>query len=187
MNRLDKNLLIYLPTSVIPIAGSTIYSIISINKIRDFVEALPYIFLGLPASLLTSAILTLEYFKQFIYVVLLIVVLAPFISSFAISRTYENVEVIPNEYYIEITLKVPISYSQFSDPNALFEKIFNKALKKMKNPYYYYKLRSLGNCSNLKVEVHEDRIVLRKRCGDTIVEINLSNKDEAYMKVSISY
>ncbi len=187
MNRLDRNLLIYLPISALPIAGSTIYSVISINKIRDFIESLPYVFLGIPLSLLTSAVVTFEYFKQLFYIVILIVTVAPFIASFAVSRTYENVEVVPNEYYIEITLKVPISYSQFSDPNALFDKVFNKALKKMKNPYYYYKLRSLGSCSNLRVEVHEDRIVLRKRCGDTIVEINLTNKDEAYMKVSISY
>ncbi|BDC19599.1 hypothetical protein [Acidianus sp. HS-5] len=187
MNRLDKNLLIYLPVSAVPIAGSTIYSVISINKLRDFIESLPYVFLGIPVSLLTSAAITFEYFKQLFYISFIVVIITPLIASFVISRTYENVEVVPNEYYIEITLKVPISYSQFSDPNVLFDKVFNKALKKMKNPYYYYKLRSLGSCSNLRVEVHEDRIVLRKRCGDTIVEINLTNKDEAYMKVSISY
>ncbi|EZQ04865.1 MULTISPECIES: hypothetical protein [Acidianus] len=185
--RLDKRELYFLPISAIPFAGGVVYPIVVVRRLRDFVETLVYVSMAIPLFTASDVLLSLFYFRSLIYVLIGYSIAAPIVSSYALYRLYENVNVSVNEYYIEVNLKIPINNAELYDMNALFEKVFNKALKKLKNPYYYYKLKALSNCSNLKVTLSENKITLRKRCGDIVVEVNISNNTEAQMKVSISY
>lgn len=110
----------------------------------------------------------------------------PFVISYLNNRRYENIKIDVNEYYIEIKFEVPMKKLTFDNPSILFEYVFDKALKKIKPPYLF-KLRSLDNCGNLKVVPKENSIILRKRCGDTVVEIIVTNNKKADLKVTMTY
>jgi len=187
MKSLERSNILIVLTSVIPLIGGPITGYLLGRKIRDFEDSLVYLFMGFPMFVLSSSILSFIYFRNYLYLVLIYAAISPFLVTYIISRKYQNMQINVNEYYIEIKLEVPIDLEENTDPNIIFEKIFNKALKKMKNPYYYYKLKSLNSCSNLKVSLSENKMILRRRCGDIIIEIELTNNNVADMKVSISY
>ncbi|MEM3949646.1 hypothetical protein, partial [Saccharolobus sp.] len=101
--------------------------------------------------------------------------------------TRNNISVNYSEDYIEIKFKIPINMTSH-DPHELFNYVFNKALNKIRNPYYHYKLSAVANCSGLKVSYqNEDKLVIRRKCGDIDIRIVISSKKIADMVIDISY
>ncbi|MBB5252309.1 hypothetical protein [Sulfurisphaera ohwakuensis] len=178
--------LLYSAIAIIPIGGSSISSYLLSDYLRDFSETLRYLPLVWGLSSLSSILVAFYYFKQFLFEILAIVIAAPLLISYLNYKKYENIKIEVNEYYLEIKFEVPMKRLSFDNPSALFEYVFEKALKKIKPPYLF-KLRNLDNCGNLKVIPRENSIILRKRCGDTVVEIIISNNDKADLKVTMPY
>jgi len=184
--RRDIKPLLFSAISIIPFAGSSISSYILSDYLKDFFESIRYLPLMIGLSSLSSLILAYYYLRQWMIEIIAIVVIAPLLISYLNSRRYENIKIDVNEYYIEIKFEVPMKKFSFDNPSTLFEYVFDKALKKIKPPYLF-KLRNLDNCGNLKVIPKESSIVLRKRCGDTVVEIIIANNDKANLKVTMTY
>ncbi|AWR97539.1 hypothetical protein DFR86_08225 [Acidianus sulfidivorans JP7] len=197
--KLNKKLLVYASFSIIPIAGGIASSAIITKNTKDFFESLPYLLISTPIFIASTTLPIFLYFRNFLYMYIAIVYSAfiPFIVSFGVSKAYENYTVEINDHYelglddhyIEVTLNIPVSYApsslleedQILDPNSLFKKLFNRALKtKLRRSPYYPKLRfiELEKCSSLKMSILQDKIILKKKCGDVIIEIILnSNKN----------
>ncbi|WP_369610048.1 hypothetical protein [Sulfurisphaera javensis] len=182
----DLRPLLFSSIAIVPIGGSTISSYILSDYLRDFFETLRYLPLIWGLSTLSSFLVAYYYFRQWMFEILAVVIVAPILVSFINSKRFENIKIDVNEYYIEIKFEVPMKRLSFDNPSTLFEYVFDKALKKIKPPYLF-KLRSLDNCGNLKVVPRENSIILRKRCGDTVVEIIISNNDKADLKVTMTY
>lgn len=185
--------------SLIPAVGGIVNSAIVTRYTKDFIDSLPYV--GVYTAVFTAAntLSVFLYFKNNLYVAfaLLYSLVIPFLTSYLISRRYSNYiveitdhyELSPNDRYIEVILKMPVSYAssypnlendQVVDLNSLFKKVFSRALKsKLRKSPYYPKLRfiELDKCSSLKVSLSEHKMILRKRCRDVIIEIVLNNKN----------
>ncbi|EWG08092.1 MAG: hypothetical protein ASUL_00520 [Candidatus Aramenus sulfurataquae] len=187
MQELEKGSILTSLTSAVPMVGGPITGFLLGRKLRDFEESLPYLFISLPLFVISSSLVSFFFIRSYLYLVLIYSAISPVLVNYLTSRKYENMTINVNEYYIEIKFDLPMDMENFSDPNEVFEKLLHKALKKMRNPYYYYKLKSSGSCSSLKISLSEDKMVLRKRCGDLIIEIEINNKKIANMKVTISY
>ncbi len=187
MQGLEKRGILTSLISLVPLAGGPIAGFLLGRELRDFEDSLPYLLISFPLSVLSSSLVSLLFFRNYLYLVLIFSAVTPVLVDYLTSRKYENMTINVNEYYIEIKFDIPVDMENFSDPNEVFEKLLNKALKKMRNPYYYYKLKSSGSCSSLKISLSENKIVLRKRCGDLVIEIEITNKKIANMRVSISY
>ncbi|ARM76243.1 hypothetical protein [Acidianus manzaensis] len=194
--KLNKKLLSYTIFSIIPIAGGIADSAIVTRATKDFFDSLPYLLISTPVFIASSAISIFLYFRNFLFMYVTVVysLLIPFATSFLISKKYENYtveindhyELSPEDHYIEVTLNIPASYTSSSlldedqviDPNLLFKKLFSRALKtKLRRSPYYAKLRfiELDKCSNLRVSVSQDKMILKKKCGDVIIEIIINN------------
>lgn len=195
--KLSRKLLTYASFSVIPVVGGVINSAIATRYTKDFFDSLPYILIYTPIFIVSTTVPIFLYFKSFLYMyaALFYSLIIPFITSYAVSKKYENyiVEIndhydfTPNDHYIEVILKMPVSYAsgysnieeeQMVDLNSVFKKVFNKALKsKLRKSPYYPKLRfiELDKCSSLKVSISQNKMVLRKKCRDVIIEIVLNN------------
>lgn len=182
----DIKPLLFSAISAIPLAGSSISSYILSDYLKDFFETLRYFPFMLGLSTLSSLLVTYYYLRQWLLEIMVVVLVVPFVISYLNNRRYENIKIDVNEYYIEIKFEVPMKKLTFDNPSILFEYVFDKALKKIKPPYLF-KLRSLDNCGNLKVVPKENSIILRKRCGDTVVEIIVTNNKKADLKVTMTY
>lgn len=198
--KLNKKLLTYSAFSVIPLVGGIINSALAIKRTKDFFESLPYVAIYTSVFAIVNTMPIAFYFKDvlYVYAALIYSLTIPFVVSYAISKKYDNyvVEItdhydfMPNDGYLEVVLKMPIYYASTQnldedqaavDLNSLFKKIFTKALKgKLRKSPYYAKLRflELDKCSNLKVSVSENRMRLRKRCRDVVIEIVLINSNK---------
>lgn len=184
MNKRD--ILITLLASTPPLAGTTIVSFIISKKYGDLKETLKYLMIGLPVTLATTYYLLLSVIPKYLEYIILIPVIMPLPLSYLLTRKTMSVSF--SEDYIEIKLKIPINMTSY-DPHELFNYAFNKALSRIRNPYYYYKLSSISNCSGLKVSyLNEDKLVIRRKCGDIDVRVLISsNKKIADMVIDISY
>lgn len=184
----DKKPIYYAFLGVIPYVGSSVASFSISEYLKDFFETLRYIPFTVGLSLLSSFLLTYYYFKSFLIEALAIVSVAPILIAYLNTRRFEALSVNVNEYYIEIIFKVPLKALNFESPTELFDYVYNKALKRIKPPYLF-KLKALNNCGNLRVTVREGEgyIILRKRCGDTSVEIKIYKDKDADLKVVMSY
>ena len=182
----DIKPLLFSAISAIPLAGSAVSSYVLSEYLKDFFESLRYFPFILGLSLLSSLVTAYYFLRQWIIEVIAIVIIAPFLISYLNTRRYENIRIDVNEYYIEIKFDVPMKKLSFDNPSDLFEYVFDKALKKIKPPYLF-KLKSLNNCGNLKVIPKENSIILRKRCGDTVLEIVITNNEKANLKVTMTY
>ena len=184
----DKKPIYYAFLGLIPYVGSSVASFSISQYLKDFFETLRYLPFSIGLSLLTSFLLTYYYFKNFVLEVLAIVSVVPFLVAYLNTRRFEEIQVNVNEYYIEIIFRVPIKNLNFESPTELFDYVFNKALKRIKPPYLL-KLKALSNCGNLRLTVKEEEgyIVLRKRCGDTSVEVKIYKNKDADLKVIMSY
>ncbi|AEB94395.1 MAG: hypothetical protein QXR57_02875 [Metallosphaera sp.] len=171
----------------IPVAGPAISTLLVTRRMRDFWNSAPYLLYIIPLSFASTVLFTFEYFRQFILIAAIYSLLSPIGFCYIYSKRYDSMEINVNEYYIEVKLKVPLLRDQVIDPSSLFEKVVSKAVRRVRNPYYNFKLKSLNNCSNLKVSLSENKIIMRRRCGDIVVEVIISNNDIADMKLSISY
>jgi hypothetical protein len=174
-------------TVLIPWVGPSVSTLLLVRRMRDFWNSAPYLLYITPLSFASTIAFTAIYMKNLLIIALIYSLVSPLLFTFIYSKKYDSMQINVNEYYIEVKLKVPLLTDNVIDPNALFEKVVNKAVRRIRNPYYHYKLKSLGNCSNLKVNLSENKITLRRRCGDITVEVIISNNDIADMKVSISY
>lgn len=174
-------------TVLIPWVGPVISTLLLVRRMRDFWNSAPYLLYLTPLSFASTVAFTVLYMKNFLVVASIYSVISPLLFTLLYTKKYDSMQINVNEYYIEVKLKIPLITDRVIDPNALFEKVVGKAVKRIRNPYYHYKLKSLGNCSNLKVNLSENKITLRRRCGDITVEVIISNNDIADMKVSISY
>ena len=184
--RKDCKPLLFSVISAIPFAGSAISSYILSEYLKDFYESSKYFPLIIGLSLLSSLITAYYYLRQWIIEIVTFVLIAPILISYLNSKRFENIKIEINEYYIEIKFEVPMRRFSFDNPSDLFEYILNKALKKIKPPYLF-KLQSLSSCGNLRVIPKENSIILRKRCGDTVVEIIITNNERANLKVTMPY
>ena len=182
----DRKPLLLSAISIIPFAGSAISSYVLSDYLKDFMESTRYLPLVIGLSLLSSLITTYYYLKQWMIEIAAIVIIVPIFVSYLNTRRYENIKIDINEYYIEIKFEVPMKKLSFDNPSDLFEYVFNKALKKIKPPYLF-KLQNLSSCGNLKVLPKENLIILRKRCGDTVLEIIITNTERANLKVTMPY
>lgn len=182
----DLRPLLFSTIAIIPIGGSSISSYILSSYLRDFIETLRYFPTIIGFSTLSSLLVAYFYLRQWLFEILAVVIVAPFVISFFNSKRYENIKINVNEYYLEIRFEVPMRRLSFDNPSELFEYVYEKALKKIKPPYLF-KLKNLDNCGSLKVTPRENSIILRKRCGDIIVEVIISNNEIADMKVTMSY
>lgn len=169
-----------------PLVGGSISSYLITEYYRDFFESLRYFPLIIGLSTLSSIFIIYDYFRSLMFYLLTLVISLPFVVAFVTTRRFENIRINVNEYYIEINFEVPMKRLSFDDPSSLFDYVYEKALKKIKPPYLQ-KLRNLDRCGNLKVIPKENSIILRKRCGDTIVEVIITNNEKADMKVTMSY
>ncbi|AOL15823.1 hypothetical protein BFU36_02770 [Sulfolobus sp. A20] len=180
-----RDTIIAILSSAIPFAGNTITSFIISRIYGDFKEIIKYVILGLPITIGTTYYLLTNIFPKLEYYLLIIPVILPFPVSFILSR--KNMAITYSEDVIEIKFKIPINMSA-RDPHELFEYVFNKALSKIKNPYYYNKLISVANCSGLKVSyISDDKLVIRRKCGDIDIRIIISSMKIADMVIDISY
>ncbi|BCU71419.1 hypothetical protein [Stygiolobus caldivivus] len=184
----DKKPLYYAFLGVIPYAGSSIASFSISEYLKDFVETLRYIPFTVGLSLLSTFLISYYYFRNFLLEIIAIVSVAPLIIAYFNTRKFEALQVNVNEYYIEIIFKVPVKTLDFESPTELFDYVYSKALKRLKPPYLL-KLKALNNCGNLRVTVKEEEgyIILRKRCGDTSVEVKIYKDKNADLKVTMSY
>ncbi|BCS91693.1 hypothetical protein L3N51_00902 [Metallosphaera sp. J1] len=172
---------------IIPWAGPAVSTLLVARRMRDFWNSLPYLLYITPLSFASTVLFTFEYMKHFLLIATIYSLVSPLLFAYAFSKKFDSMEINVNEYYIEVKLKVPLLSDQVIDPNSLFERVVSKAIRRVRNPYYNFKLKSLNNCSNLKVSLSENKITMRRRCGDIIVEVIISNNDTADMKLSISY
>jgi len=182
----DIKPLLFSAISIMPLAGSAVSSYVLSEYLKDFFESLKYFPLILGLSLLSSLVTAYYFLRHWIIEVIAIVIIAPFLLTYLNTRKYESIRIDVNEYYIEIKFDVPMKKLSFDNPSDLFDYVFDKALKRMKPPYSF-KLKSLNNCGNLKVIPKENSIILRKRCGDTVLEIVITNNEKANLKVTMTY
>jgi hypothetical protein len=182
----DRTPLYYTFIGVIPIAGSSIASFSISQYFKDFSETLRYLPLTIGLSLLTTFVITYNYLRNFVIESLVIVAVLPFAIAYLNSKRFDNIQINVNEYYIEILFKVPVKNYIFDDPAELFEYVYEKALKKVKPPYSS-KLKALSSCGSLRVIPKEDYLILRKRCGDTSIEVKVYKDKDADLKVTMSY
>ncbi|AWR99722.1 hypothetical protein [Metallosphaera hakonensis] len=172
---------------LVPWIGPAVSTLLVVRRMRDFWNSAPYLLYITPLSFASTVLFTFEYLKQFLLIAVAYSLLSPLLFSYLYSKKFDSMDINVNEYYIEVKLKIPLLSDQVIDPNSLFEKVVGKAVRRLRNPYYNFKLKSLNNCSNLKVSLSENKIIMRRRCGDIIVEVIISNSDTADMKLSISY
>ncbi|QKQ99636.1 hypothetical protein GWK48_03825 [Metallosphaera tengchongensis] len=187
MVSLERGTILQSLTVLIPWAGSPISTLLITRRMRDFWNSAPYLLYVTPLSFASTVLFTFEYMKHFLLIATAYSLISPILLTLAYSRKFDNMEINVNEYYIEVKLKIPLLQDQVIDLNSLFEKVVNKAMRRVRNPYYNFKLKSLNNCSNLKVSLTENKIIMKRRCGDIVVEVIISNNDVADMKLSISY
>ncbi|WP_338600399.1 hypothetical protein V6M85_11900 [Sulfolobus tengchongensis] len=180
-----KDIIISLLSAIPPIVGTSIISFIMSRKYGDLKEVIKYILLGLPITLGTTYYLFVNVIPKYADYFLLIPAIIPLPMSFLLTR--RNMTISYSEDYIEIKFKIPINMTSH-DPHELFNYVFNKALNRIRNPYYYYKLSGVSNCSGLKVSyLNEDKLVIRRKCGDIDIRIVISSKKIADMVIDISY
>ncbi|MEM3971695.1 MAG: hypothetical protein QXR34_02760 [Saccharolobus sp.] len=182
MNKRD--VIIAMLSSTPPLIGTSIASYITSKKYGDLKEVLKYVMLGLPITLVTTYYLFVNTIPRYVDYILLIPVLLPFPLSIIFTRS--NISIEYSEDYIEIKFKIPINMTSY-DPHELFNYVFNRALSKIKNPYYYYKLSSASNCSGLKITYNEDKLMIRRRCGDIDIRVIITPRKIADMVIDISY
>ncbi|MEM1626516.1 MAG: hypothetical protein QXV69_04440 [Sulfolobaceae archaeon] len=175
--------------SAIPVIGGVVsnyYLSLKISKINKLIKLL---LISISVSVISTLILALYFFREIILEIFGAIIIANFVSIFlGRKRKLSNdIKLKINEYYIEILTNIDFDEGDIiKDPNEIYTKVINQALSKIKSPYYKQKLLETLKCNNLKLFLSEDKIVLRRKCGDTIVEITLRGiKGE--LKVSILY
>ncbi|AGE71546.1 hypothetical protein [Sulfolobus acidocaldarius] len=183
---MDRKAIYYTLIGAVPFGGSSISSFMVSRYLRDFTETLRYLPLTIGICLLTTFLITYNYLQSYVAEILVAVAVAPFIIGYVFSSVYENIKVNVSEYYIEVIFKVPVGELKFDNPSEMFNYLFSRSLKKIRPPYYQ-KLKVLNNCGNLRVVPRENEIVLRKKCGDTQIEIIVRGKRNVDMKVTMSY
>ncbi len=187
---LDKQLLLTsMSISVIPFGGSSAASGYLFLKLRDPFYVYLYLLASIPLTALTSGIASYLILRS-VYISLYVVagvILIPLLIPVIMSLFYKSIETRVTENYIEIDVKVPVDISSY-DPNELFNHVFKKASRSIRNPYYSKRLGSLNGCGHLRVTyLGDDKMVLKRRCGELIVEITITPQREAKMAVRMNY
>jgi hypothetical protein len=180
-----RDTIISIISAIPPIIGTSITSFIMSRRYGDLKEVIKYVMIGLPVTLATTYYLFINIIPKYADYLIAIPAILPLPISFLLTRN--NISVNYSEDYIEIKFKIPINMTSH-DPHELFSYVFNKALSKIRNPYYHYKLSAVTNCSGLKVSYqNEDKLVIRRKCGDIDIRIVISSKKIADMVIDISY
>ncbi|MBP1357236.1 MAG: hypothetical protein JZD40_01935 [Sulfolobus sp.] len=188
--KLNKEYLEEVLVALIPILGLPVslylMSGIDINSSKYIRRLL----IVLPISLITTIVFSLELLKNYIIEVLAgILVSSVGIMVYNILKS-ENISLYVDEYSIIITMHLNLESLNFSktDLNNLIIDIVKKAMRKIKNPYYREKLSILSTCgSSPRVALQEDKLIIRKRCGDSTLEIVIENNSQANIKFEIQY
>ncbi|MUN28196.1 hypothetical protein [Sulfuracidifex metallicus] len=187
---LDKKLLLTsMSASVVPLLGSGIASGFLYIKLRDIFSSYQYLLSCIPITAFTTGIASYVILGNIYFALYLVAasILTPLIVPIVASQKYKSVETKITENYIEIDLKVPVNISSY-DPNELFNHVYKKASRSIRNPYYSKKLGPLNNCGHLKVTyIGDDKMVLRRRCGELFVEVTITPQREANMSVRMAY
>ncbi|MCY0859004.1 MAG: hypothetical protein OWQ54_01090 [Sulfolobaceae archaeon] len=188
--KLTKEYIEALLISAIPIVGmpAGIY-FMSDADIHSY-EYLKKLSLLMGISLLSSILFSIELLKEYIVEILTSMLVASVsVIVYKILRS-ENISLYADEYSIVINMSLNINSVNIADTdiNSLISTIIRKALRKVHNPYYREKLSTLNMCSSSpRVTAHEDKLIIRKRCGDTTLEIVITNNTKANIKFEIEY
>jgi hypothetical protein len=180
--RVNKKVLLL---SVIPIIGGPIGSYFGTRRLLKFNEVVKVSSLSFLISSLSTIVAGLQFFKDYLIEVLGALVLANIIAVI-MARFKDNIRVNVNEYYIEISTNIDLSGGSLSNLEEVFNTVIHEAMKRIRSPYYKQKLLESSKCSNLRVYLSEEKIILRKRCGDTIIEVSIRGF-ESQLKLSIMY
>ncbi len=187
---LDKQLLLTsVSESVVPFVGSSVASGHLFTKLRDVFSVYQYLLTCIPLTIFTTGVASYLILGNIYYSLYIIsaVILAPLVIPIIMSFKYKGIETRVTENYIEIDVKVPVNISSY-DPNELFNHVFKKASRSIRNPYYSKKLGNMSNCGHLRVTyLGDDKMVLKRRCGELIVEVTITPQREANMSVRIDY
>ncbi|BBD71703.1 hypothetical protein HS1genome_0092 [Sulfodiicoccus acidiphilus] len=172
---------------MIPVIGPPLSGFLIGRETSDFTQALKYVAFSLPFSALGALFLYLGIptIQKYLYAILIYSLATPFIISFMITTFYNKVELTYDEDTLEIRLWLKNIDPSF-DPNTLFKMALDMALRKIRNPYYKSKIKTVMECPPLRVRVNQDGIVMRKNCNGIVVEATVVN-DKAKIKVSIPY
>jgi|ECHvirMinimDraft_2_1075157.scaffolds.fasta_scaffold00003_61 hypothetical protein len=174
-------------TSLIPIVGPPLSGVLIGRQSSDFLQTIKYVLISLPLSALGTLFLYFGFplLQKFIYGILAYSLAAPLIVSYLTINFYNKIEVSYDEERLEIRMWLK-NIDQSFDPNALFKMSLDRALRKIRNPYYKSKIKTVMECPPLKVKVAQDTITMRKNCNGVVVEATVIN-DRAKIKVSIPY
>jgi len=175
--------------STIPIVGGAISNYYMSLKVSKMSKLLRLLLISTTVSIISTLILTLYFFKDLLIEILSTVIIANVISVILgrKRKLSRDIKLKVNEYYIEIITNIDFDEEEvIKDPSEIYSIVINQALSKIKSPYYKQKLLETLKCSNLKIHLAEDKIILRRKCGDTIVEITLRGV-RGELKISIMY
>ncbi|BCU67150.1 hypothetical protein HS7_05870 [Sulfolobales archaeon HS-7] len=180
---LDRRLLA-IPSSTVPFFGPAIAGYLIGNFSYELKEAIIYISLSLIPSLMGGVILYI-FLKSFFLPIIISQPVILLASTTIVRKTNDNVSITYSEDAIEIKVIMKRKY-QSNDLNQLFDKAYNSAIRKIRNPFYTSKLREIKGCSPLKVRATEQYISLRKDCGTVRIEV-LVGDNTTKLKVAMPW
>lgn len=180
----------YLIFALFPVVGGGFAGYyISRNSMR-LGEAVKLCLLGGLISLFSAAVFLLqigyiEFLSSYSLAFLVVSLLSPFIGLFLSEIGGNSVSVNYSEDAVELKILIKKKYESF-EPEQLFSEIYSSAIRKVKNPLYFDRLKDLKGCSPLKVKASSSFMTLRRDCGQIKIEIIIGDQNTK-MKVAIPY
>lgn len=188
--KINKKCLEEIFVSLIPIVGLPMALYLMSDTDIHSSEYTRKLLVILPISLISTIILSVELLKNYIVEIFTgILVSSVAIMVYKIMKS-EKISLYVDEYSIMISMNLNLESLNFSetDINNLILNVVKKAIRKVKNPYYRDKLSVLSTCgSSARVVLQEDKLIIRKRCGDSTLEIVIEKNSHANIKFEIQY